>query len=70
VRQMEQLKQIHAMAYENERAVCTSKECGCFYCKRIFDGSTVTEWVDDANARKPCALIAAWMRFCRSWLLN
>ena len=48
---MTDVDQIHALSFENEQAVRSSQICGCFYCRKFFDSSSITEWVDDSNAR-------------------
>ena len=48
---MADVDQIHALSFENEQAVRTSQKCGCFYCQKIFDSDSITEWIDYRNAR-------------------
>jgi len=48
---MADVDQIHALSFENEQAVLSSQKCGCFYCQKVFDSDSITEWVDDLKDR-------------------
>ena len=48
---MADMDQIHVLSFDNEHAVLTSKSCGCFYCRKIFDSNAIAEWVYDNDAR-------------------
>lgn len=48
---MADVDRIHTLSFENEQAVLSSKRCGCFYCLKFFDSSSIIEWVDDCNSR-------------------
>lgn len=48
---MTDVDRIHALSFENEQAVRSSRMCGCFYCRKIFAGDSIIEWADDRKAR-------------------
>jgi hypothetical protein len=48
---MTDVDHIHAFSYENEQAVLSSQKCGCFYCQKIFDRDSITEWIGDGKTR-------------------
>ena len=32
---------------KNETIISKSKQCGCYYCKTVFDSITIEEWTDE-----------------------
>ena len=43
------LYEIHRKSFANYEAIKQSKQCGCFYCKKIFGPSEVVEFVTENN---------------------
>lgn len=41
--------QIHSECKDHETAIERSFLCGCFYCKRTFYPTEITDWLDDAR---------------------
>jgi hypothetical protein len=37
---------IHRFSKNHREAILSSKECGCFYCLRVFPPSEIDEWTD------------------------
>ena len=48
-----QLEQAHKASFRNREQIERSKQCGCFFCCRIFPASEVTDYV---SKEKPTAL--------------
>lgn len=38
---------VHKRSMHNREELARSRECGCFYCGRVFAPSMVSEWVDN-----------------------
>ena len=54
------LKQIHGHLKNNKDEIKNSEKCGCFYCKKIFKGSEVKDWIKDETgdtAKCPYCLV-------------
>jgi hypothetical protein len=41
-----ELYRIHKSSTNNKYSVQNSGICGCFYCKKVFHGDAVTEWIE------------------------
>lgn len=41
----------HKFSIANETAIRKSKECGCFFCLKIFDPEEITNWISDKQGR-------------------
>ena len=41
----------HKYCYSNEEDIKNSKECGCFFCIKIFSPEKINEWIPDSHAR-------------------
>lgn len=48
-----QLEQAHKASFRNREQIEQSKQCGCFFCCRIFPASEVTDYV---SREEPTAL--------------
>ena len=44
--------ELHSKSFKNFDAVSHSKQCGCFYCKKIFDASEVVEFVTERDGQQ------------------
>lgn len=42
-------KSVHKKCGWHEDAILKSKECGCFYCLKIFPPKEITEWIDESK---------------------
>lgn len=40
-------KQIHGECGWHEKAILSSKLCGCFGCGKIFPATEISEWIDE-----------------------
>lgn len=45
----DKLKDIHRHSSQNASELESGKECGCFFCKRIFPADEVVEFVDEGE---------------------
>lgn len=47
------LHQAHKASFENEKQILVSVMVGCFYCKRVFPATDITEedYILDKNAK-------------------
>lgn len=48
-----QLEQAHKASFRNREQIERSKQCGCFFCRRIFPATEVTDYV---SREEPTAL--------------
>ena len=39
--------ELHKLNFRNRGVLSTASQCGCFYCKKMFTPSEITEWTDD-----------------------
>ena len=46
-------KMLHARSMNNRGALLDSKECGCFFCLKIFNPAQITSWLNDETALCP-----------------
>ena len=47
----------HAKSIHHRQEILASKECGCFYCKRVFTPDAIEDWTDeDEPAERQTAL--------------
>ncbi len=44
-------KMLHARSMNNRGALLDSKECGCFFCIRIYDPKRITTWIHEETAK-------------------
>ena len=44
-----ELEAAHKRSSNHRSELMSSKLCGCFYCKSIFEPSKIVEWIDDDN---------------------
>lgn len=52
----QELKRILRLASDNKDAIEKSEECGCFYCKRMFPASQITEYVKGRGSEPTTAI--------------
>ncbi len=48
---IEYQKLLHARSMNNRGALLDSKECGCFFCIRLYSPEIITQWINDETAR-------------------
>ena len=46
------IREAHQHSSNHRQEVLLSKQCGCFYCFKVFTPSRIEDWVDDSQ----CAL--------------
>lgn len=46
------LNEVHSHSFKNKSEITESKVCHCFYCKKAFASSDVTEWADEGETAK------------------
>ena len=44
-------KMLHARSMNNRGALLDAKECGCFFCIKIYNPAKIMEWNNDETAR-------------------
>ena len=44
-----ELEAAHKRSSCHRSELMSSKLCGCFYCKSLFEPSKIVEWIDDDN---------------------
>ena len=42
---------LHQFSLSNIELLNSSKLCGCFYCKRIFDKELIKDWIPDKGGK-------------------
>lgn len=50
----ETLKNAHKFCSNNREALSHDKICGCFYCRKIFSPSEITDWIPDKSGTARC----------------
>ncbi|MEH6306221.1 hypothetical protein RYH73_11245 [Olivibacter sp. CPCC 100613] len=43
------LKIAHKGSSSHKQEILSSKLCGCFYCKQVYQPSEIFEWINDIN---------------------
>lgn len=51
-RMPKRFKDAHKACFKNWRLLKKSKNCGCFYCLRVFKASEVAEWCTELDRRR------------------
>lgn len=54
---LEYLKAAHKHSIFHKKEILESDICGCFYCKKTFLPTEITEWCDESNPKgstAPC----------------
>ncbi|MCQ2106028.1 MAG: cytoplasmic protein [Fibrobacter sp.] len=46
--------ELHKLSFRNRGVLSSATQCGCFYCKRSFTPSEITEWTDDGEDTALC----------------
>lgn len=44
-------KMLRARSMNNRGALLDSKECGCFFCVKMYNPEKITEWINDETAK-------------------
>ena len=44
-------KMLHARSMNNRGALLDSRECGCFFCIKMYNPEKITEWISDETAK-------------------
>ena len=52
--QDQDLNKLYLHSINHKAEIQTSKVCGCFYCKRIFEPQNVKEWLKDREWTALC----------------
>ena len=53
------LEQLHKKSINNKNDFEKNKDCGCFYCKRIFESKKINRWIDGKTAICPYCSVDA-----------
>ena len=49
------LRELHKKSYANKSRLKDAKQCGCFYCIKIFDVEQIEDWsLDDPDETALC----------------
>ena len=46
-------KMLHARSMNNRGALPDSRDCGCFFCIKLFSSHKITDWINEETARCP-----------------
>ena len=46
-------KTLRARSMNNRGALLDSRQCGCFFCLKLFDPAGITDWMNEETARCP-----------------
>ena len=46
-------RMLHARCSNNRGALLDSRQCGCFFCLKIYDPGSITDWLNDETALCP-----------------
>ena len=46
-------KMLHARSSNNRGALLDSRQCGCFFCLKIYDPSDISDWLNEETALCP-----------------
>ena len=57
------LKRAHIAARYNKEALKKDKNCGCFYCVKVFSPSEIVEWIPEEDDEKLDALLSLLSRY-------
>lgn len=41
------LQEAHSRSFKNKPGLMLSKNCGCFYCLKIYDTKQIINWTDE-----------------------
>lgn len=44
-------KMLRARSMNNRGALLDSKECGCFFCMKMYNPEKIMEWINDETAK-------------------
>ena len=51
----EELNQAHKLSYANKTRLAAARECGCFYCLKVFTPDKIIDWsLDDPDDTAIC----------------
>jgi len=53
-------KMLHARSMNNRGALLDSRECGCFFCIKMFTPDKITDWINEETARCPFCTASAF----------
>ena len=46
-------KMLRSRSMNNRGALLDSRQCGCFFCLKLYDPSLITAWLNEETARCP-----------------
>ena len=46
-------KMLHARSMNNRGALLDSRQCGCFFCLKLYDPASITDWIREETAICP-----------------
>lgn len=52
-------KMLHARSMNNRGALLDSRQCGCFFCLKIYDPARITAWKNEETACCPYCSVDA-----------